>query len=174
MAEITNGEVKSVFKSASDYRSSQKTSMNPLSRLSGLKKDKIEFNDLYSAWVKNGSPDDTDDIANMLKDQFGYSDKEVGKIFDNVFGKDQEPAGHVVSKLADYIKSNDLTDDVVAFIEKEYKDTLFNTKQGLFKRKKAVYEDIRRIFEMIKEEDRTARESVLKSHEQQSLGRSRK
>lgn len=173
MPEISSGEVKSLFKSAVDYRSGQKSSLNPLKRFSGLKKDTVTFNDLYNEWVSRGSPEDQYEISDLLKDGFGYSEKDIKKIFSDVFG-DSDPSGAAAEKLAAYIKKNDLTDEVLKFIEGEYRDTLFKTDRGMFRKDKVIYEDIRRIFELIQKEDRSARESVLKSKEADSLGRSRK
>lgn len=174
MAEITKGEIKSVFNSAIDYRSGQKKSLNPLKRLGSLKKDQVSFQDLYSEWVSSGSPEDTNEISDILTDKFGYSEKDVKKIFDQVFGKDQDPSGEQTAKLADFIKKYNLTNDVISFIEREYRDTLFNQKPGLFKKKKVVYEDIRKIFELVQKEERPERASLLQSKEAESIGRKRK
>lgn len=169
---INPADVKAIFKDASALRDKPQ---GLLGRLKGLKKDKVTFDDLYQAWMKEGRPNDTRDIKRILNKDFGYDEKEIGKVFSEVFGqyRDSEEykeptASPTVQKIADYAKKNGIADSIKAFMAQEFSDEL-----GL-KESKIMYEDIGKIFLAIVQEERMAKSKLIHQAEQTHLGRSRK
>jgi len=169
-SQINSPDVKAIFKGATDLRN------NPsgLGKMfKSLRKDKIELSDLQQSWKDDGFSDDTRDIKRILLSQ-GFSEKEIQKVFAEVFGKSDTDAGYeepvaspVINKIAEYAKKNGLTDSLIAFMEQE-----FGKELGLGK--KATTEDIRHIFTRILEEDRPNRYLLIKEQEKTQFGRKRK
>ena len=169
-SQINSPDVKAIFKGATDLRN------NPsgLGKMfKSLRKDKIELSDLQQSWKDDGFSDDTRDIKRILLNQ-GFSEKEIQKVFAEVFGKSDTDAGYeepvaspVINKIAEYAKKNGLTDSLIAFMEQE-----FGKELGLGK--KATTEDIRHIFTRILEEDRPNRYLLIKEQEKTQFGRKRK
>lgn len=164
---FSNAEVKSIFRAAADQSKSKFSLFN---------KKQVDYGDLFNAWSQEGSPTGEAEIRDFLK-KFGFNDKSVNKVFTAVLGDEGADGSRSaqVEELANYIIKNGYKDEIIQFIETNYKEQLFQQK-GMFGRKKdkVVYEDIRRIFEMMAKEDRPELESLLKLQEQNSLGRSRK
>ena len=77
--QVTQADAAEVLKKAAEL----KRGIFP-----GLSKKKIDANDLQKEWIRRGG-DDTRDIAAMLKD-YGFGDKEINKVFAQVFGGDEE------------------------------------------------------------------------------------
>jgi hypothetical protein len=181
-AAVSRSDVKHIFQTASKERSGIK------SRL--LRRDKISVNDLQQAWKEAGFPDDTRDISHILKDQ-GFGDNEIKKVFAKTFGGEgEEPsepvASPAVQKIADIAIERGYAQDLIRFMEKEFKDELGvssgwgyelgKATRGLVKGMtgKATSEDVRQIFEYIVLEERTERTRLIKEQEQTNLGRNRK
>jgi len=169
-AQINTPDVKAIFKGVTDLRN------NPTGfgrMFKSLRKDKIELSDLQQAWKEDGFSDDTRDIKRILLKQ-GFSEKEIQKVFAEVFGKSDSDAGYeepvaspAINNIAEYAKKNGLADSLIAFMEQEFPDE-FGT------RKKATTEDIRHIFTRILEEDRPNRHLLIKEQEKTQFGRKRK
>jgi len=173
--QISNSDAKALFKTAADTRAK--------GGIPGFRKDKISIGDLQKAWSDAGYPDDTRDISAILKKQFGFSDREIKKVFAKVFGgegsEDDAPAASpALQKIADYAKEHGLVNDAVAFMQQEYGEELGITKKpGFFSRqfgKKAVAEEVRQIFTDILEEQREDRFTLIRQQEHTQLGRSKK
>ena len=104
-SQINSPDVKAIFKGATDLRN------NPsgLGKMfKSLRKDKIELSDLQQSWKDDGFSDDTRDIKRILLSQ-GFSEKEIQKVFAEVFGKSDTDAGYVepvaspvINKIAEY------------------------------------------------------------------------
>ena len=171
-AQLNPADTKAVIQAAADLRN------NPtgVARLfKGLRKDKIDANDISQEWLAQGRPDDTRDIKRILSTKFGFNDKEINKVFSKVFGQDKDTgqaeqpvASPTIQKLADYMKKNGLADDMKAFMQEE-----FGPELGL-KESKMMYEDIRRVFMHIVQEERTDRLELIRQLEQTQLGRTKK
>jgi hypothetical protein len=165
-------DTKAIFKSAADFRN------NPtgVARLfKGLKKDKIDVNDIMQEWLSQGRPDDTRDISKLLSKKFGFNDKEINKVFSKVFGQDkktgkaEEPVSSpAIKKIADYIRKNGLSDEIKTFMQEE-----FGKELGISE-SKMMYEDIKRVFMHIVQEERSDRFELIKHLEQTQLGRIKK
>ena len=177
---VSRGDVNAIFKKATDLRSKP----SGLGRVfKGLRKDTIDITDLQQAWKDEGFPDDTADITYILKAQ-GFGDKEIKKVFSTVFGDSDDEEGYAepetspaVLKIAEYIKKSGMTDNIVAFLERDYGELLgTEEKPGLLSRikKKFTTEDIRHIFTQIVQEERTDRINLIRVQEQTQLGRKRK
>jgi len=170
--EINKTDINALFRDAVSVRSTP-TGLGRVFK--GLRKDKIDINDLQQAWKDNGFPDDTADIENILKGH-GFSKEEIRKVFSNVFGKSDADTGFedpisssAVQKVADYIKKRGLTNEVVEFMRREYKFNESMSYPG-----KVVIEDVRRIFSEIVHEERSARNELIKSLDIIQLGRGKK
>jgi hypothetical protein len=167
---ITNADVKELFKDASKLRNAP----SGIGRLfKGLRKDKININDLQSEWKEQGFPDDIRDIKEILA-KFGFADKEINKVFSNVFGKsgeshDEPVASPTVQKIANYAKKANITAELKKFMEQEFAEEL-----GLKASKKSSFDNIKNIFTEIVDLERTERSSLLKIQEKTNLGRTRK
>lgn len=179
--QISSADAKEVFKTAADL----KNKPSGLGKVfKGLRKEKIDVNDLQQAWKDEGFPDDTADLSAILQDH-GFDEKEIKKVFKQVFNiagdtKDDDyeaPAGsEVIKKLADYAKKFGIVDELKAFMEREFGEEMGlrqPKKKGWFK-EKAVVEEIRQIFTSIVHEERTARTRLIKQQEQTQLGRTKK
>lgn len=159
---ITSADAKEVFKDASKLRNNP-TGLGKLFR--NPTKKAVEFSDLHNEWKNQGFPDDTRDIEKILT-KFGFSNKDINKIFSGVFGKSgsthAEPvASPVVQKIANYAIKADLKDELKQFMQEEFGEEL-----GL-KPKKFSFNDIKKVF----------KESVNlidNINEQHHLGRRRK
>jgi len=183
---ITTADAKALLQGAAKLRSKPTLGGRIFK---GLQKDKIEVNDLQQAWKEAGFPDDTRDIAAILKDQFGFSEDEIEKVFSNVFDSDDEDedndnepvASPAIQGMVDHINELGLTDEVKKFMEKEFGQELgLQDNPGMFSKlkkffgKKAVAEDVRYIFTAIIQEERKDRFAILRQQEQTHLGRSKK
>lgn len=171
--QINTADVKAILKTAADQRN------NPSGLkkyFKGLRKDKIDVADLQKAWASDGYPDDTRDIKALLLSH-GFSDDEIRKVFGEVFGTtksdDTEPdvlgQSATIKKIVDYAKKNNLTQDLIAFMQKEYGFTESVNYSG-----KLVVEDIRAIFTRIVQEERLGRAELIKQEDKSQLGRVRK
>ena len=187
-AQIEPSDINAVFKDAYKLRDAStqgikgavNTGLGKINK--GLQKNKIELADLQQAWKDAGYPDDTRDISKILKD-YGFGDKEVNKIFSQVFGDEIDHGSETVSssaatEIAAYAKKHNLKDALVAFMEQEFGEELgIEQKKGMFSRmfgKKATTEDIRQIFTSILQEERTMRDVLIKEQGFRLLGRNRK
>lgn len=168
-SEITQPDVKAIFRGAADLRNKPSGFGRVFKR---LRKDKIEVIDLQQAWKSEGFPDDTRDIERILAG-FGFDKKEINRVFSDVFGKTdddryQEPvASPTIMKIATYAKKNGLAETLIEFMEKEFADEL-----GMGK--KTTTEDVRSIFQQMAQIDRPNRHFLIKEQEQTHLGRKRK
>jgi hypothetical protein len=169
--QINGADAKAIFKTASTMRDTP-TGMGRI--LKSRRKSKIDMGDLQRAWQEAGYPDDIRDIEHILRD-FGFDKKEINKVFGNVFGKSDkgeynEPtASPAILKIAEYAKKAGIDKELIAFMQKEYGFKESHEFEG-----KAVVEDVRKIFTAIVNEERAALPQLIKSAEQQYLGRSRK
>lgn len=176
--QLNNADIKSILKTAAKNRENPGFGRS----IPGFRKDKVNVGDLQKAWADAGYPDDTRDISAILKKQFGFSDREIEKVYSGVFGdydKGEElpSATPALQNLADYAKENGLTDDVIAFMKQEFGEELGLTKQNFFQKhfgKKAVAEEVRQIFTEIVSEQREDRFTLIRQQEQTQLGRSKK
>lgn len=170
-SQINPGDAKAIFKSAASSREKP----SGFGRIfKGLRKDKVELSDLQQAWQSEGYPDDTRDISAILVDH-GFDKKEIKKVFSEVFGKGdtedgyEEPvASETIQKIAKYAKDNEFADELKAFLSKEYGFTE-SIDYG-----KAMVEDVRAIFTAMVNEERTGRTALIRKHEREYLGRSKK
>ena len=158
-------------------------------------KSNIDIGSLQKAWASAGYPDDTNDIAQILK-KYGFDDQAIETAFVNVLGNDynnedgeesdanDQPSGTIL-KIADYIKRAGLTDEITAYMKENFGSELTaEPKQGMFKRamnygknlfkRKATAEDVRHIFTNILKEERHGLAGIVKAQEQNQLGRHRK
>jgi hypothetical protein len=177
---INRADAEALFKDAA-YLRSKPTGLGKVFK--GLRKDAVDVEDLRQAWAdglsgdgSDGYSDDTNDIKRILL-KFGYSEKEINKVFAQVFKTDDKeyddisdaPAGSpAVQKVADLAKEYGLSKQLRAFLEQEFADEL-----GLDKRK-AMSEDVRQIFTFMVQEERTERMHLIKQQEQTQLGRTKK
>lgn len=164
-AQINTADVKAIFKQAEEFRSKPRG----LGRFfDKFKKDPIDINDLQQAWADEGYPDDTRDIARILKDH-GFAEKEINKVFSKIYG-DEEPQGSpAIQKIADYIKTNGLENEIKAIMQRDYGFTESYSRSG-----KLIVEDIRKVFTNILLEDRNNLDKAVLEHEQKIFGRNRK
>lgn len=167
-AQINPSDVKAIFKTAVDHRA------NPTGFSRLLKKDKIDINDLQSAWKEDGFSDDTRDIERILKDA-GFSQKEINKVFAEIFGKEDSgeytkpAASDAILKIAQYAKETGIDKELISFLQKEYgfkESTVFDGK--------LMIEDIRRIFTRIVSEERSDLITLRKEYEHTAFGRNKK
>jgi hypothetical protein len=171
--QINTADVKAILKTAADQRN---TPTGLSKYFKGLRKDKIDISDLQKAWASEGYPDDTRDIKALLLSH-GFSDDEIKKVFAEVFGteKDDEAEPDVpgqsatLKKIVDYAAKNNLTQDLIAFMQKEY-----GFKESINYGDKLVVEDIRAIFTRIVQEERLGRAELIKQEDKSQLGRVRK
>jgi len=178
--QISKSDAKALFKTAADMRGNQGIK----GKIPGLRKDKLDMGDLQKAWANAGFPDDTNDISAILKKQFGFSDREIEKVFDKVFGRESEDEEHSIpagipqlQKIADYAKEHGLADEVIAFMQDNSEELGLTKKPNFFQRhfgKKAVAEEVRQIFTEILSEQREDRPILIRQQEQTQLGRSKK
>ena len=170
--QLNPADAKGIFTAAAHLRNNP-TGIKGIFK--GLKKNKLDVNDLMQAWVAKGRPDDTRDIRSILSADFGFNDKEINKVFSAIFGQDKdsgkakEPTqSPIIQKLADYIKKNGMLDDIKSFMQAEFGDEL-----GI-KESKMMYEEIRRVFMHIVQEERADRFELIRQIEQTQLGRMKK
>lgn len=172
---VTRSDVKAILQTAVDQRNNP-TGISKFFK--GLRKDKIEISDIQKAWADAGYPIDTRDITKLLSKQFGFSEKEIKKVFSQVFGTrknggdedipDEPGLSDTVIKIAKYVKNNNLTQDVLDFMADEY-----GFKESYYP-DKLMIEDIRQIFTAIVQEERSGRFELIKQHEKVQLGRTKK
>jgi hypothetical protein len=172
--QLNTADIKAILKTASSSRDKP----SGLSRIfKGLRKDKIDLSDLQKAWASEGYPDDTRDIKAILL-SYGFSESEIRKVFIEVFGSkgedgDGEPdvpkQSATLNKIVQYAKKNGLTQDLIAFMQKEYGFTESFNPSG-----KLVVEDIREIFTRIVYEERLGRAELIKQQDKLQLGRFKK
>jgi hypothetical protein len=172
--QINTADVKEILKKASDYRSNPRG----LGKLfKGLRKEKIELSDLQKSWASEGYPDDTRDLTALLLSH-GFSKKEIKKVFTEVFGSEDEDGdgepdvpqqSATLNKVVQYAKKNNLTQDLIAFMQKEY-----GFKESIDHGGKLVVEDIREIFTRIVHEERLGRAELIKQEDKLQLGRTKK
>jgi len=172
-SEINKADIKAILQTASDTRNKP----SGLGRVfKGLRKDKIDVNDLQQAWKEAGFPDDTRDIKKLLLGH-GFSEDDIKKVFSQVFGtykrgKEEEPdipqQSATMNKIVQYAKSNNLVPDLIAFLEDEYgfKESVQSDKM--------MIEDIRQLFTAIVKEERSGRAELIKKYDRDQLGRTKK
>lgn len=178
-AYVERNEAESILKTAAEINNN-----------SSYYQNKIDLNDLRSAWAKAGYPDDTDDIKALLL-KFGFDEETIDNAITQVVGSDDsgeetDSASQVIDKIASYIKKAGLTNDIIKFMQENFANDIkdVETKQGLFKRaanfgknlfkRKATTEDVRKIFTEILKEDRKDLSYLIKTDEMSRLGRNRK
>lgn len=169
--QVNNADIKAILNKAAGSR--EKPGI--VGRL--LRKDKIDVADLQKSWQEQGYPDDTRDIKALLLSH-GFSEREIKKVFSEVFGtydtgKSQEPdvpgQSPTLLKIVQYAKKNNLTQDLIQFMQQE-----FGFKESVSHQGKIVVEDIRRIFTAIVQEERSGRAELIKQEDKIKLGRTRK
>jgi len=176
-SRINPADVKEIFKDATTLRN-KPTGLGKIFK--NLRKKEVGVDDLQNAWKEYGNrpeehyPLDTRDIRRILSN-FGFDDKEINKVFGQVFGTSgddeeyNEPTGtQNINRLIDYAKKNNLIDSMKQFLQDEFGEELGISKD------KAMYEEVNKIFTAIVQEERWARPLLLKQMEQSQLGRSRK
>lgn len=170
--QISPADVKAVFR---DAASSRNTPTGLGRMFKGLRKDKIEIDDLQQSWKDDGFSDDTVNIERILA-KHGFGPQEIRKVFANVFGKSDTDTGYedpvaseTIQKIAEYIKKAGISDEIAEFLSTEYK---FN--ESMFYPGKVVIEDVRQIFSAIVHEERSARAELLKKQDITQLGRGKK
>lgn len=174
--QIHSSEIKAALQGAATLRN------NPglLGKMPGLRKDKIDINDLQKAWKDAGYPDDTRDISAILSRQFGYSGAEIKKIFAKVFGASNNSKGYeepvaspTIQNIVNYAKKNGIADDLKLFMKNEFGEELGLVKKNMFGRKIAT-EEVKQIFTSALQEDRSDRLKNIHNIEQIQLGRIKK
>lgn len=170
--QINPADVKALFKTASSMRDKPSTFGKIFK---GLRKEKIDINDLHQAWKDEGFSDDIVDIARILQGH-GFSTSEINRVFASVFGKADTDTGFsdpvaspTIQKIADYAKKAGVADDLIEFMRKEY-----NFNESMSYPGKVVIEDVRKIFSAIVQEERSARVELMKKHDANQLGRGKK
>lgn len=168
--QLNASDVKAVFKAAAASRDNPSGLGKMFKR---LQKDTVNVNDLQQSWKEDGFPDDLRDVERILKDH-GFADKEIKKVFGQVFGKDTNgdhsdiSLNPIIQQIADYAKDNGLAQELIKFMEKEFhmNESVYNGK--------ALIEQVRQVFTSIVIEERTARPDLIKREEHIHLGRSKK
>ncbi|HEY6438368.1 MAG TPA: hypothetical protein VIY47_17410, partial [Ignavibacteriaceae bacterium] len=184
-AQVNRADVKAILQGATDL----KNKSGIMGRMLGLKKDKIDLSDLQKAWAEGDSAEgiesyssDTRDIYAILKDKFGFGDKEIKKVFAQVFGDahndkegyDAPVASPAIQKIANYARKNGFDDVLKSFIEKEFGEELgLKSKKGFFESRASI-ENVRDVFTAMIQEERTERHNLLRNIEYTQLGRSKK
>ena len=155
----------------------------------GIGKKKLDPKDIQQAWIDNKQPSNAQDIASLLKNKFGFGDKEINKVFSKVFGKADrnslnkyaEPVGsEPIQKMAEYAEKNGIADDVRTYLVQEFGKELGVTplttrdKVKKFFGKQVMREEIREIFEEIVNEERAELTNIIREQEIEKLGRARK
>lgn len=174
-SRVNNADIKSILKTAA----ANKNKPTGLSKyIKGLRKDKIDVNDLQQSWKDEGYPDDTRDITQLLL-RHGFSGEEIKKVFSEVFGTYKKGDGEdevdvttsspTILKIANYIKENNLQQEVVEFMKNEY-----GFAESSSFGQKLVVEDIRKIFSAIVQENRSERDALIKLEDKENLGRTKK
>ena len=163
---VSDSDVAEVLKTASELKPGS-------SGFLGLgKKPGITFDNLKDRWIENGRGDDSRDIISVLK-SFGYSRKEMNKVFRTVFdtryGKYDTGNSPAVVEIAKYAKENDYTADLIKFMKDE-----FGFDENTLTEGKIKISDIRSIFEKIIHEPRTSEVDLRREFEKSNLGRHRK
>ena len=189
-AIINRSDAEEVFKDAAYLRSKPTGLLGRMFK--GHQKEKIDVEDLRQVWAKglepdgsDGYSDDTNDIKRILLN-FGYDEKEINKVFAQVFKTDNNDeyddvqdapvASEQIQKVADIAKKHGLAKGLRSFLEHEFANELGlekEQKKGWFGQK-ATNEDVRQIFTSMIQEERTARIHLIKQEEQTQLGRQRK
>lgn len=179
-AIITSADAEALFKDAAELRGKS----SGLGKLfPGLRKEKIELEDLRKAWANglegdgsDGYSNDTNDIKQILL-KFGFGEKEINKVFAKVFKHDQTdydeiqdaPAGSkAVQKVADLARKYGLTKQLKAFLEQEFAEDLGINKKDI------TTEEIKELFVEILNENRSERMRLIAIQEKSYLGRQRK
>ena len=118
-SQISTADAKEILRTASNLRN-KGSGLGKIFK--GLRKDSINVNDLQQAWKDEGFPDDTADLSAILRDH-GFGDKEIKKVFSQVFGQSgnddyDEPVGtEILQKVANYAKKAGIVDELKAFME---------------------------------------------------------
>jgi hypothetical protein len=172
-SQINNADIKAILQTAADKRNKP----SGLGRVfKGLRKDKLSVDDLRQAWKEAGYPDDTRDIKKLLLGH-GFSEDDIKKVFSQVFGvekrgKEEEPdvpkQSATINKIVQYAKKNNLTQDLIAFLEAEY-----GFKESV-QTDKLMIEDIRNLFTAIVQEQRSGKDELIKQQDRVQLGRTKK
>ena len=168
--QLNTSDVKAVFKAAAASRDKPSGLGKMFKR---LQKDTVSVNDLQQAWKEDGFPDDLRDVERILKDH-GFADKEIKKVFGQVFGEDENgdhndiSSSPLIQQIADYAKDNGFAQELITFMERE-----FHMNESTYSGK-ALIEQVRQVFTSITIEERTARPGLIKREEHIHLGRSKK
>ncbi len=166
-SSVTSSDVNAIFKTAVYLRD------QPKSKWDFFKADKPKINieDLKRAYEKD-RPDDIRDIKHMLKD-VGYDDREIEKIFGEVFGTDSKgehntpAASPTITKIAKYAQEKGMVTQLMDFMKKEYPETFTESV-------KVAIRDIEKIFEKIVKEERHGLYNAVRTQEYHRLGRYKK
>jgi len=179
---LTKSDISSIIKTAAKDHNSN-----------GTLKNKINPDDLVTLWKRQGYSTDRKDIVSMLK-KSGFSDAEISNTFTKVgvgrvtpvSGKSGSSnnskntasnndtgeinSGNAVQDVAEFINKNDeLKKEIIDFMAQTYGFTeSFENNSPL------LYEDIRKIFQHIVEEERTELPELLRQFQMENLGRMRK
>ena len=172
---LSRGDVNTIFKAATKLKDT--SHLAPWDRY----RDEISVDDLQQDWKEDGYSIDIRDIESILKNR-GFGKREISKVFKEVLGKGDHPdygydtgaTSPAVGKLVDVIEKAGLKKEVIAFLEKNFKDEIEDDGWISKVKRKFTTEDIRDIFTSIVNEERTEREALLKQHETQQFGRKRK
>lgn len=172
-SQINNADIRAILNTAAEKRN-KPSGLGKIFK--GLRKDKISVDDLHQAWKKEGYPDDTRDIKALLLGH-GFSEKEIKKVFSEVFGTEkssgkEEPdiprQSETLLKIVKHAKNSGLTQDIIDFMSKEY-----GFKES-FQIDKIMIEDIKRVFTSIVQENRSGREALIQTQDRANLGRTKK
>jgi hypothetical protein len=158
----------------------------------------IDMNTLRTAWKDAGYPDDSTDIIKILRNN-GFSDRTIKSILDQELsdvdtdmdngadsdaddGKDQ-----AVIKLANYIKKNNLSEPIIAYMRDSFGDELVDRvlkKPGMMQKmknfgnkmlgRKVTHENVRNIFAAALAEQREDLPLLIKQQDILKFGRARK
>lgn len=180
-AHVDKGDVRQIF----NYLGNNKSHRN----------QNLDIGSLQKAWASAGYPDDTTDIAEILK-KHGFDDSAIHSAFSGVLGngyndEDSSPeesgaaTSGAVLKIAEYIKRAGISKEIIAYMQENYGNELTaEPKQGMFKRamnygknlfkRKATSEDVRQIFTNILKEERRGLSGLIKQEEYTQLGRNKK
>jgi len=172
-SEINPSDTAAIFKGAADLRDNPGI-MGKMFK--SLRKNPVNVADLQTSWTRAGRPDDIRDIKIILK-KHGFADKEINKVFSSVLGKDdsqQTKGSPAIFKIAEYAKKSGIDQDLIDFMQEEYKDLIATIKESDDFSGKVVMEDIKKIFDNIIREDRYDLPELIRAEENTNLGRNKK
>jgi uncharacterized protein YbbK (DUF523 family) len=170
--DLSTRQINNLFQTTSQVDPKGRIFGNIKSKFSGNKTPKPTVQSLQQEWARAGYPENSEDLTKILR-QAGYRNSEVDKIFKEVFntGKDQsqQASSKAVTDIAEYIKQNNLTDEILKFMSETY-----GFKESYSYTGKVMVAEVKEIFTKIVNEEGLGRQQQIRSFERTNLGRTRK